>query len=296
MFDSLVENYATVVYPVAFFGVIGVIGLCEVLFPRRRHAVSFLLRWPNSFGMTFINTALFGFLFPLLAVPFAVAVTELDVGLFNNIDIPFWLAAVISLFVLDFSKWFQHWLLHRVPFLWLVHRTHHVDQEYDFTTGLRFHPFDALFTMSTHLVTIALLGAPIEAVVISELLAVTNASFAHANMKIPLGVDRVLRLAIVTPDLHRVHHSTQMDETNSNFGSVLPWWDRLFGTYKDQPDAGHEGMTIGLNEFSDRKHLQIHWALINPFLSAKTPVKQQKATKAKQKKRRTKSSKRRKAA
>ena len=268
MLDALLDNYETLVYPAAFFGVIAVVGFCEVFFPRRRLSVSFLLRWSHAFCLMVLNTALFRHAMPLLSIPFALWLSERELGLFNLLEAPLWLAVLVCFWTLDLGKWTQHWLLHRVPFLWLMHRTHHVDQDYDFTTGMRFHPADALFTVGCHLAIIALLGAPVEAVVLSELVTVATASFAHANVKIPLPVERVLRLFLVTPDMHRVHHSRQFDETNSNFGGLVPWWDRLFGTYKDQPDAGHEGMTIGLEGFRDRKHLQVHWALINPLLRA----------------------------
>lgn len=272
MFEALLENYETLAYPVAFFGAIGVIGFCEILFPRRRLAVPFLLRWTSAFCLTAINTALHRYALPLLGIPLAFWLADRGIGLFNAFEAPLWLAVFISFWVLDLSKWTQHWLLHRVPFLWLLHRTHHVDLDYDFTTGLRFHPADALFTASLHLATIALLGAPVEAVVLSELITVVMAAFAHANIKIPLRLDRYLRLLLVTPDVHRVHHSSRPGETNSNFGGLITWWDRLFGTYKDQPEAGHEGMTIGLEEFRDPKHLHVHWVLLNPLLAPERPA------------------------
>ncbi len=268
MFEQLLENYEGYVYPVAYFGSLAVVGFWEVFFPRRKLSASVLTRWVSAAALTAINTLLFRLVAPLLTIPFAIWLAQREIGLFNTIDAPFWLAALVSFWILDFSRWLQHWLLHRVPILWLLHRTHHTDQDYDFTTGLRFHPGDALFTASFQILVIALLGAPVEAVVLIEIVHVAFAFFAHGNLMIPLGADRVLRLVIVTPDVHRLHHSALAAETNANYGGMVTWWDRLFGSYRDQPEGGHEGMVIGLNEFRDPKHLKLHWILANPFLVA----------------------------
>ena len=269
MFDALLESYESLAYPIAYFGTIAVVGFWEVLAPRRRLSVSFLRRWPNAFGLMMVNTVLFRYAVPLLTIPFAIWIGEQQFGLFNSLDAPLWLSIFLCFWIFDFGRWTQHWLLHRVPLLWRLHRTHHVDLDYDFTTGLRFHPGDAFFTTGCQLLIIALLGAPVEAVLLFELVGVVTAMFAHGNFKIPLKIDRVLRLVLVTPDVHRIHHSAAEDETNSNYGGFVPWWDRLLGTYKDQPTGGHEQMTMGLEEFRDPKHLQLHWALANPFLDAR---------------------------
>ena len=262
------EHYEAYIYPVAYFGSLAHIGFWEIFYPRRKLTASVVTRWVSAAALTGINTALFRFAVPLLTVPFAIWIAQRDIGLFNIVDAPLWLAVLVSFWVLDFSGWFQHWLLHRVPILWLLHRTHHTDLDYDFTTGLRFHPGDALFTSGIQIVTIAMLGAPVEAVVLSAVIDVAFAFFAHGNVMIPIGLVRVLRLVFVTPDVHRLHHSAVADETNANLGGLVTWWDRLFGTYIDQPQGGHEGMVIGLEEFRDPKHLQLHWILANPFLSA----------------------------
>jgi len=268
VFDQLLEHYEAYVYPIAYFGSLAVVGFWEVFFPRRKLSASVLTRWVSAAALTGINTLLFRFAAPLLAIPFAIWLSQRNIGLFNTIDAPFWLSVLVSFWVLDFSRWLQHWLLHRVPILWLLHRTHHTDQDYDFTTGLRFHPGDALFTASFQILVIALLGAPVETVILIGILDVTFSFFVHGNLMIPLGIDRVLRLVIVTPDVHRLHHSAVIAETNANLGGLVTWWDRLFGTYLDQPEGGHEGMTIGLNDFRDPKHLKLHWILANPFLAA----------------------------
>ncbi len=274
MFEQLLENYDVYVYPVAYFGSLAVVGFWEVFYPRRELSASVLTRWVSAAALIGINTLLFRFAAPLLTIPFAIWLAQREIGLFNTIDAPFWPAVLVSFWILDFSRWLQHWLLHRVPILWLLHRTHHTDQDYDFTTGLRFHPAEALFTASFQILVIALLGAPVEAVVLIEMVHVAFGFFAHGNMMIPLGADRVLRLCIVTPDVHRLHHSVVVAETNANLGSFVTWWDRLLGTYRDQPEGGHEGMVIGLNEFRDPKHLKIHWILANPFLSADAEASQ----------------------
>jgi sterol desaturase/sphingolipid hydroxylase (fatty acid hydroxylase superfamily) len=268
VFDQLLEHYEAYVYPIAYFGSLAVVGFWEVFFPRLTLSTSVLTRWVSAAALTGINTLLLRFAAPLLAIPFAIWLSQRNIGLFNTIDAPFWLSVLVSFWVLDFSRWLQHWLLHRVPILWLLHRTHHTDQDYDFTTGLRFHPGDALFTASFQILVIALLGAPVETVMLIGILDVTFSFFVHGNLMIPLGIDRVLRLVIVTPDVHRLHHSAVIAETNANLGGLVTWWDRLFGTYLDQPEGGHEGMTIGLNDFRDPKHLKLHWILANPFLAA----------------------------
>lgn len=167
--------------------------------------------------------------------------------------------------MLDLSRYTAHWLLHHVPALWRLHRVHHSDQDYDITTGLRFHPLEALYTIVYDLVVLLALGAPVLAVVIYRLVNAVMAIFAHANTYIPVRFDRRLRLVLVTPDVHRIHHSAAVAETDSNFGGITPWWDRLFGTYVDQPGDGHEGMAVGLAGYRERKHLRLGWMLLHPF-------------------------------
>lgn len=275
MFDQLLEHYEAYVYPIVFFGSLAAVGFWEIFNPRRNLSASVLTRWVSAAALMGINTLLFRFAVPLLAIPFAFWLAQRGVGLFNTIEAPLWLAILVSFWVLDFSRWFQHWLLHRIPILWLLHRTHHTDHDFDFTTGLRFHPGDALFTAGFQILVIALLGAPVEAVVLIEIVHTAFTFLIHGNVTIPLAADRVLRLCIVTPDVHRLHHSAVAAETNANFSGFVTWWDRLLGTYRDQPQGGHEGMIIGLNEFRHPKHLQLHWILANPFLSTDAEATQQ---------------------
>jgi sterol desaturase/sphingolipid hydroxylase (fatty acid hydroxylase superfamily) len=190
-------------------------------------------------------------------------------GLFNNFDIVWGLNLVLSVILLDFVIYLQHVMFHAVPLLWRLHRMHHTDLDYDVTTGSRFHPVEIILSMLIKLAVIVTLGPVPAAVVVFEVLLNGTAMFNHGNIRIPKGLDRIIRWFVVTPDMHRVHHSILPYETNSNFGFNLPWWDRLFGTYRDQPEKGHEQMTIGIELFRRSKYLYLHWMLIQPFLPGK---------------------------
>ena len=187
-------------------------------------------------------------------------------GAFSTLlALPAWVGVVASVVLLDLAIYFQHVLFHAVPVLWRLHRMHHADLDFDVTTGLRFHPIEILLSMVIKLAVVAALGAPALAVLIFEVLLNATSMFNHGNVRIPAGLDRVLRWVVVTPDMHRVHHSILSRETNSNFGFNLPWWDRLFGTYRAQPAAGHEGMTIGIEQFRDPRELRLDRMLLQPF-------------------------------
>ena len=240
-----------------FFGVFGVMALWELLAPRRALTVSKPVRWVNNLGIVFLNSAILRLIFPAAAVGMAAFAGAQGWGLFNYFSVPLWLAVVVSVVVLDFIIYLQHVMVHAVPALWRLHRVHHADLDFDVTTGARFHPLEIVLSMLIKFATIAVLGPPVLAVVIFEVLLNGTAMFNHANARIPLGVDRILRWFVVTPDMHRVHHSVEDDEANSNFGFNLPWWDRLFGTYRDQPRAGHTAMTIGIHKYRDTK--QVAW-------------------------------------
>jgi sterol desaturase/sphingolipid hydroxylase (fatty acid hydroxylase superfamily) len=186
-------------------------------------------------------------------------------GLFNILPLPAWLAIPPAVLLLDLTIYGQHVAFHAVPLLWRLHRTHHADLEFDVTTGLRFHPGEILLSMAIKLAAVAVLGAPPLAVLIFEILLNATSLFNHGNVRLPLGLDRLLRLIVVTPDMHRVHHSIDRPETNSNFGFNLPWWDRLFGTYRAQPALGHERMTIGIDKFRDPRELRLDRMLWQPL-------------------------------
>ncbi|MFP5506361.1 MAG: sterol desaturase family protein [Gammaproteobacteria bacterium] len=236
-----------------FFGIFAVMALWELAAPRRRLTQPKTVRWANNIGLVFFNSFLVRLAFPAAAVGMAVFAREQGWGVLNYFAVPYWLAVVAAVVVLDFFIWLQHVMVHAVPALWRLHRMHHADLDFDVTTGARFHPLEILLSMLIKFAVIAVLGPPVLAVIVFEVLLNATSMFNHSNVRMPAGVDRVLRLFVVTPDMHRVHHSVEDDETNSNFGFNLPWWDRLFGTYRAQPRAGHEGMTIGIRTFRDGK-------------------------------------------
>jgi sterol desaturase/sphingolipid hydroxylase (fatty acid hydroxylase superfamily) len=249
-----------------FFAVLVAMAVWEVAAPRRQHEIPRLLRWTNNLCVVAVNTALVRLTLPIIAVGLSVLAEERGWGLFNVFGTPVWLACIVSVFALDFAIYLQHVLFHAVPALWRLHRMHHADLEFDVTTGLRFHPIEILLSMAIKLAVVAALGPPAVAVLVFEVLLNATAMFNHSNVRLPLGVDRALRRIVVTPDMHRVHHSIHPNETNSNFGFNLPWWDWLLGTYLAQPRDGHEGMTIGIGQFRTSRDLWFDRMLIQPWL------------------------------
>ncbi len=236
-----------------FFGMLAVMCLWEILAPRRALTVSKIVRWTNNLGLVFFNSFLIRLLFPTAAVGVAAFAEMRGWGLFNYYDTPFWLASIASIIIMDMVIYLQHVMVHAVPALWRLHRVHHADPDFDVTTGARFHPIEIILSMLIKFATILLLGPPVVAVVIFEVVLNATAMFNHSNVRLNLTLDKFLRLFVVTPDMHRVHHSVEDDEANSNFGFNLPWWDRLFGTYRAQPRAGHEDMKIGIHTYNDMK-------------------------------------------
>ncbi|WP_299755364.1 sterol desaturase family protein [uncultured Boseongicola sp.] len=247
-----------------FLGVLVVMASWELAAPRRRQEIPRLIRWTNNLALVVVDTILLRLSFPILAVGLAVMAESQGWGLFNIIDVPGWGAILVSVIVFDLVIYLQHVMFHAVPALWRLHRMHHADLEFDVTTGLRFHPVEILLSMGIKLAVVVALGPPAVAVLIFEVLLNATAMFNHSNIRLPTLVDRVLRLIVVTPDMHRVHHSIRPEETNSNFGFNLPWWDRLLGTYKAQPAAGHEGMSIGIEQFRTRRELWLDRMLVQP--------------------------------
>ncbi len=249
-----------------FLGVLGLMAAWEVAAPRRRRAFSRWVRWPGNFGIVVFNTLVVRLLFPAAAVGMAWLAAERGWGLFNALEVAGALAVLASVVALDLVVYLQHVMFHAVPALWRLHRMHHADLDFDVTTGARFHPVEIVLSMLIKLAAVAVLGAPPVAVLVFEVLLNATAMFNHGNVRIPPAVDRVLRWFVVTPDMHRVHHSIRPAETNSNFGFNLPWWDRLLGTYRAQPAAGHEGMTIGIEQFREGRDLRLDRLLVQPFL------------------------------
>lgn len=249
----------------AFLGVLVAMALWEVAAPRRRREIPRVIRWTNNLALVVLDTAILRLTFPIIAVGLAVMAEERGWGLFNNIDVPVWGSIVVSMLLLDLAIYLQHVMFHAVPGLWRLHRMHHADLDFDATTGLRFHPLEILISMGIKLAVVAALGPPAVAVLMFEVILNATALFNHANIDLPRPVDRVLRLFVVTPDMHRVHHSIDPRETNSNYGFNLPWWDRLLGTYIAQPAKGHQGMEIGIEQFRTTRDLWLDRMLIQPL-------------------------------
>lgn len=248
-----------------FLGVLVAMALWELAAPRRRQQIPRVIRWTNNLGLVVIDTVVLRLSFPILAVGLAATAQDRGWGLFNIIEVPGWVAILVSIIILDLVIYLQHVIFHAVPALWRLHRMHHADLEFDVTTGLRFHPVEILLSMGIKLTMVMALGPPAVAVLIFEVLLNATAMFNHSNVRLPTFADRVVRLIVVTPDMHRVHHSIRPEETNSNFGFNLPWWDRLLGTYKAQPKAGHEGMSIGIEQFRTTRDLWLDQMLVQPI-------------------------------
>lgn len=248
-----------------FLGVLVLIAIWEVVAPRRRVEIPRLIRWSNNLGLVALDTLLVRLVFPIAAVGLAMMMQDRGWGLFNLVDLSGWLELVLSVLLLDLAIYLQHVLFHKVPLLWRLHRVHHADLEIDVTTGLRFHPVEILLSMGIKFAVVALIGASPVSVLVFEVLLNATAMFNHSNIKLPTRFDRFLRLIVVTPDMHRVHHSIDPRETDSNYGFNLPWWDRLLGTYIAQPRAGHEGMTIGFEQFRKVRELWLDRMLTQPL-------------------------------
>jgi len=239
---------------------------CEIRFPKRSLTNSKTIRWLNNLGLVALNSIFVRLLFPAAAVGMAVFAQQHGWGFFNYFEIPMFLSILICIILLDGAIYFQHVLMHAIPGFWLLHRMHHTDMDFDVTTGSRFHPIEIILSMLYKFAVIVMLGAPAVAVLIFEIVLNGSAMFNHSNVSIPKSIDRILRRLIVTPDMHRIHHSVLEHETNSNFGFSLSIWDRIFGTYLENPEKGHKEMTIGIDEFRDTKFLTLPWMLAQPFL------------------------------
>jgi sterol desaturase/sphingolipid hydroxylase (fatty acid hydroxylase superfamily) len=255
----------------AFAGVFVAMALWELAAPRRALTVGRLRRWPGNLGVAALNTLLLRLVFPTAAIGVALLAEEKGWGLFHAIGAPAWLAIIAGVLLLDLAIYLQHVLFHAAPALWRIHRMHHADLDFDATTGLRFHPIEIVLSMGIKMGVVAALGAPALAVLIFEVLLNATSIFNHGNVRMPAQLDRILRWIVVTPDMHRVHHSILPRETNSNFGFNLPWWDRLFGTYRAQPSAGHDAMTIGIEQFRDPHELRLDRMLLQPLRGGVRP-------------------------
>ena len=248
-----------------FLGIFALVALWEIAKPRRRLSQPRWLRWYGNLGIVALDTIVVRLLFPLAPVGLAVLAESRGWGFLNLVALPLWLEIAVSLVILDLVIYLQHVLFHAVPSLWRLHRMHHADLDFDVTTGSRFHPLEIVLSVLLKMAAVIVIGPPAAAVVVFEVLLNGTSMFNHGNVRLPSGLDRVLRWIVVTPDMHRLHHSDIPVETNCNFGFNLPWWDRLFGTYRAQPSLGHETMTIGLDAFRETGDLHLHRMLIQPF-------------------------------
>jgi sterol desaturase/sphingolipid hydroxylase (fatty acid hydroxylase superfamily) len=249
----------------AFVAVLTVMALYETVAPRRKRSYSRLRRWPSNLGVVVLDTALLRILLPGGAVGLAMVGERQGWGLMNSLRLPAWSAVVAAVMLLDFVIYLQHVMFHAVPALWRIHRMHHADLDFDVTTGVRFHPIEIILSMLVKFAAVAALGPPAFGVLVFEILLNATSMFNHGNVRLPTKLDVFLRWFVVTPDMHRVHHSIVVNETNSNFGFNLPWWDRLLGTYRDQPAAGHEAMMIGIEQFREADELRLDRMLLQPF-------------------------------
>ena len=252
----------------AFGGIFVAMAAWELLAPRRVQQIGRRTRWPSNIAIVVLDTALVRLVFPMTPVGVALLGEAKGWGLFYAIGLSAWAAVPLAIILLDLAIYLQHVLFHAVPALWRLHRMHHADLEFDVTTGARFHPIEILLSMGIKLGVIAALGTPAVAALVFEVLLNATSMFNHSNVRIPVWLDGIIRWIVVTPDMHRVYHSIVARETNSNFGFNLPWWDRLFGTYRGQPAAGHQAMTIGIAQFRDPAEERLDRMLTQPFLEA----------------------------
>jgi sterol desaturase/sphingolipid hydroxylase (fatty acid hydroxylase superfamily) len=264
--DNFILEYEAAIRLGFFLGIFLLMALWEIVAPRRELTRSKGERWLNNIGLVVLNTLVLRFLFPAAAVGVALYASEQQWGLLNQLDWPGGLQILVAIILLDGAIYLQHVMFHAVPVFWRLHRVHHADLDFDVTTGARFHPIEIVLSMLVKFAVIILLGPPLVAVVIFEVILNMLSMFNHANARLPLPLDRVLRWLIVTPDMHRVHHSHLQHETNSNFGFNLSIWDRLFGTYRDQPQDGHTNMVIGIDTWRDAAHcVHLPGLLLMPF-------------------------------
>ena len=268
-FNEFAVAHELAIRLVAFAGVFAVMAGWETVAPRRVQALPRRVRWPHNLALVLLNSVLVRLLFPLAAVGFAALASECGWGVLNAVELPFWLAFLLSVVALDLVIYLQHVMFHAVPVLWRLHRVHHADPDFDVTTGARFHPIEIVLSILIKLAAIAVLGAPALAVLAFELLLNACAMFNHANVKIPAPVDHVLRRLVVTPDMHRIHHSMEIAEANSNFGFNVPWWDRLFGTYCADARLPQETMEIGVTNLAGVERIvKLPGMLALPFVDA----------------------------
>jgi len=249
-----------------FIGILVIMFLWELFAPRRPLITSKVKRWFSNLGLVLIDSIVVRLVFPTALVGVSLLVQQRMWGLFNQFELPALLKIFFSVLILDLVIYLQHIMFHVVPLFWRLHMVHHTDMDFDVTTGVRFHPIEIVLSMGIKMIVVVLIGPPPIAVVIFEILLNGTSMFNHGNVRYSQNIDSILRLLVVTPEMHRVHHSTIRWESNSNLGFNFPWWDRLFGTYRPQPAKGHLEMTIGLDQYKEPRKLSLPWLLVLPFI------------------------------
>lgn len=263
---SIVDYYEQFFISSLFYSMLAIMPLLEMIIPLRVNKYSLLMRWTNNFLLGIISGLLPKFLFPLMGVAFAVYIEQKDWGLFNLIHMPSFVSIILSIAILDFSRYLLHILMHHIPIFWSFHKIHHSDPDYDFTTGFRFHPLEALLGTVNTLTMIFLFGMPIISVIIMELLTVAIGFFVHTNIKLPAPLEKTIRFLIVTPNMHRIHHSITESQTNSNYSIVFPYWDYLGKTYTRVESVDQKNMIVGLEDCQGKKCHNFFWLIALPFL------------------------------
>lgn len=269
--DFIVENQSGFRLGI-FAGVLLLMMALEAALPRRKRTSTRTRRWSTNVALVVVDTFAARLLGPLVAGTVAVFAAEHGIGLFHLVDLPVALTVLASIVLLDMAIYWQHVAFHNIPFFWRFHKVHHADRDIDVTTGVRFHPAEIVFSMIYKAVCVLVLGPSLIAVILFEVILNASAMFNHANFKLPVFLDRVIRPGLVTPDMHRVHHSAIERETNSNYGFCLSIWDRMFGSYIAQPELGHEDMTIGLSDYQTPLPSELVWSLVVPFYGPDTPA------------------------
>ena len=264
--DPLVKKNELLIRLGVFFGILVVMFLWELIAPRRPLTTSKLTRWFSNLGLVLIESIVVRLVFPTALAGITLLVQQRGWGLFNQSELPYLLKIIFSVLILDFVIYLQHIMFHSVPLFWRLHMVHHTDMDIDVTTGVRFHPVEIILSLGIKMIVVILIGAPLAAVLIFEIILNGTSMFNHGNVRYSQNIDSILRLLVVTPEMHRVHHSTIRWETNSNLGFNFPWWDRLFGTYRGQPAKGHLEMTIGLEPYKEPKKLTLPWLIVLPFI------------------------------
>jgi sterol desaturase/sphingolipid hydroxylase (fatty acid hydroxylase superfamily) len=264
--DPLVNKNELLIRLGSFFGILVIMFLWELIAPRRPLTTSKITRWFSNLSLVLIDSIAVRLVFPTALAGVALLTQRQGWGLSNQFELSYWLKIIFSVLILDLAIYLQHVMFHSAPLFWRLHMVHHSDMDIDVTTGVRFHPIEIILSMGIKMIVVILIGAPPVSVLIFEIILNGTSMFNHGNVRYPQQIDSFLRLLVVTPEMHRVHHSTIRWETNSNLGFNFPWWDRLFGTYRDQPTKGHLEMTIGLDQYKEPQKLTLPWLIVLPFI------------------------------